>query len=71
MNDANDASLLNALEEAGNVAIWHGFYQPRGEPRKPLVAIYRTDDEGSLLPDEDGESELSRGETLREAIENL
>ncbi len=67
----SDTDLLNKLAKAGNVTVWHGYYQPHGEARKDLVCLYRSDDEGNPLEDEDGECELSRGETLREAIRRL
>ena len=67
----SDTTLINALEKAGNVNIWRGYWQPHGEPRKDLFIIYRADDEGMPVLDEGEDAELSRGHTLREAIEKL
>jgi hypothetical protein len=68
----NDNHLIEALANAENVAIWHGYWQPTGQPRRTLVIIYRTDDDGNLVDDEEtGDTELARGETLREALSKL
>ena len=68
----NDTHLIDSLAAAGNVAIWHGYWQPNRHPRKNLVIIYRADDEGNPVDDEEtGDPELSRGETLLEALAKL
>lgn len=62
-----DAGRINALEEIGNIAIWHGSWAAHC-PEKggwQIRSISKMDENGEQVI-----SETACGESIREAIDN-